>query len=774
MSIVLKELRINGSNIVDENTSVNEIVFDVSSGISTALKEDIIAIEKNYPKLLKRITIRNTGTRTGEVQNLISILTNFDNLPGNGPTKSALKIKELEIESGENGDFIMNSANFKALNLGHMNLRYTKPGDFARIQVIGPGIKLEKISLSGFDLSSLDMNLVKCQDLGINDRYANLNQIKNAKRLVRISTKKLDKLPIRNVLDYVKANKNIAAFEIEDIDLSSIDIFRELKESEVIDLVLNNNNLKSLRGADQLYFTALKVYNNDIGINDIPTINKCIAKNPNIETYFHVGNKRLIDGLTALQGGQKLSELTLQRIRERWFLDSDFEVTDPLRYLMCPPMVSYSIKDAETIRGKANLIHNPIEFDSDLDIETFDFEKDYLKGGTLLLTVEQTEKLAKSGRKIPMKIGIGIENASELSVEKLEELVKSIGVSEVRMVGTDGEYTAKYPYTTAQYRIAREKLDEIVSGIDPKESDLDKFATIYTRLAHMAYDYKAVNQGNKSEILESNKRIFDARTLVNGLRDGNTCVCSGYTEILRNAAALVGIKTRYIIGKSNDSPHAWTEVELADENGKKNKYWADLTWDNMENWRGEKRKSPYDFKWFLIDEKTFREKHETYKNKGIIKNHEAYNREKVKEAIEKARKRDIYRKNEKALIADPKPILKPDPKPDPKPNPKPNPKPDPKPDPKPVIGGNRTAESISKLLSEIDELVKECENVYSDSVAKNPDTVGYPNPQPLVFRDGLNKPQDLSKPVPPKKDSSKEPSTSNPKSRSIDDDDEER
>ena len=92
MSIVLKELRINGSNIVDENTSVNEIVFDVSSGISTALKEDIIAIEKNYPDLLRKIVIRNNGARLGGVQEFISIITTFDNLQGNGSTKNCLKV----------------------------------------------------------------------------------------------------------------------------------------------------------------------------------------------------------------------------------------------------------------------------------------------------------------------------------------------------------------------------------------------------------------------------------------------------------------------------------------------------------------------------------------------------------------------------------------------------------------------------------------------------------------------------------------------------------
>ena len=808
MSIVLRELKINGSNVVDEKTTVDKLVIDVSRGLSVNLLRDVLAIEKNYPKLLKKIVIRNNGTRSGDVIELLSQISKFEHLPGSGNTKPKLRINELEIESKVKGDFIIDTDPFKSFDLKRLHLNYTNTSDLAMIGVLGSGMNIKKLSLTGFDLSSLDLKQFGCHDLVINERFANINRIQSANRLNGLTVANCSGPDFRRALDYVKTNKNIASLRVDNVDLSTIDIFKELKDTEVVDLVLNSNKLKSLRGAEQLFLTHFVVSGNDIGIYDIPTINKCLDKNPRLCASFKTDNRKLNSGLTYLQGGKKLTEKTLQRIRESEFMAPDEEVKDPLRHLVGRPLTTYSIKDAEIVRGKAAITHNAMEFDSDLDIETYDFEKSYLKGGTLLLTVEQAEKLAKSGRKIPMKIGIGIENASELSVEKLGELVKSIGVSEVRMVGTDTEFTSKYPYTPAQYRIAREKLDEVVSGIDPKESDLDKFATIYTRLAHMVYDYDAAGTDTRTKLLRANELLYDARTMVNGLRDKNTCVCSGYSEILRNAAALVGIKARYIYGIVDESAHAWTEVELADENGKKKKYWADLTWDAMENWRALGRKDPYDFKYFLIGEKEFREQHESYLNKGVEKNHEEYDRTKVREAIDKAKKRDIYGRNEKALILDPRVILppKPAPKPEepkkeepkkeepkpeepkkeepkkeePKPEepkkeePKPEePKPDPKPDPKPKSYNFTVGEDISNILADIRRLIKECDDIYRDSVARNPDTVGYTKPQPLRLRDEANK--DLSKP-PVKKEGepSKKPGESSPRERYIDDDDEER
>jgi len=756
MSIVLKELKINGSNIINDDTPLgNKLEIDVSSGISENLKADLIALERNYPKLLRYITIKNNGGRPGDAQSLLSILVN-------ARTHSEIGIEHLEIQSEHKEDFIIDSSIFEHFDLKRLYLKNTNPKELARVEMVGTGIQMEKLGLSGFDLASLDVNGFRCKRLDIIDRYANINQIQNAKKLVGIGARNLDVTSFRGVLDYIKTNKNIAAFEVNSVDLSSIDIFEELKDSEIIELGLDNNKLKSLKGADQLFFTNLTVSNNEIGAKDVPYINKCIEKNPNIIIDLDNNNRVLNSELATLQGGKTLSDLTLLRIREDNYIKPEEEVKDPLRFIVSDPLIPISIKDAEIIRGKANILHNPIEFDADLDIETFDFEKDYLKDGTLLLTVEQAEKLAKTGKKIPMKIGISIDNVSELSVEKLGELVKSIGVSEIRMIGTDRNRDTKYPYTPAQYRIAREKLEEVVSGIDPKESDLDKFATIYTRLAHMSYDYDAIGNSTKAELLKTNELRHSSRMLLNGLRDKNTCVCAGYAEILRNAAALVGIKARYISGKVGENGHAWTEVELADESGKKNKYWADLTWDNMGKWRESGRSDAYDFRYFLIGEKAFKEGHESYFNNGVASNHEEYDREKVKEALEKARKRDIYKRNEKALIADP--------------STKKTTPPEPPEPPKPPIPPSKVSygSEITQVLSDIEVLLRECNDIYKDSMTKNPDTVGYAKPQPLVFRDGSNRPQNITQPNPTKDTSNKNPDKSSPRERNIDDDDEER
>ena len=103
------------------------------------------------------------------------------------------------------------------------------------------------------------MNKIKCDDLAINERYENLEYIQNASKLVKIRASNMGRTEFQGILDYVKANKNIAAFDIENVDLSTLDLFKELKDSEVIHLELNNNGINTLKGADQLFFTVLSV-----------------------------------------------------------------------------------------------------------------------------------------------------------------------------------------------------------------------------------------------------------------------------------------------------------------------------------------------------------------------------------------------------------------------------------------------------------------------------------------------------------------------------------
>ena len=74
----------------------------------------------------------------------------------------------------------------------------------------------------------------------------------------------------------------------------------------------------------------------------------------------------------------------------------------------------------------------------------------------------------------------------------------------------------------------------------------------------------------------------NSRNLRNGLIEG-TAVCSGYSEILRNALSLVGIKSKMVTGRCFNDPdfgerHVWNAVELED-NGTKKWYYTDLTWD---------------------------------------------------------------------------------------------------------------------------------------------------------------------------------------------------
>ena len=173
-----------------------------------------------------------------------------------------------------------------------------------------------------------------------------------------------------------------------------------------------------------------------------------------------------------------------------------------------------------------------------------------------------------------------IKNASELSVEQLDELNEVFSLSSIKVDDPEQSLSKQQtiPYDIDTYRKCRSTIDELLQGIDLNidAPDRDKkiFGEVIKRLAdHMSYDYASLKKEKLEEqqaIEEINKQLDEegikgfqkqiaAMTRLNAMRDerdsrtsvvcrnmeggliNNTCVCAGYAEIVRNVFACCGM-----------------------------------------------------------------------------------------------------------------------------------------------------------------------------------------------------------------------------------------
>lgn len=151
------------------------------------------------------------------------------------------------------------------------------------------------------------------------------------------------------------------------------------------------------------------------------------------------------------------------------------------------------------------------------------------------------------------KITIVINNASELSCEKLEELKeKGYPIDEIKIFSKEKEIVSSENYDIETYYAIRKKLDELVEGVDTNLPEKEKFAEVYKRICkNIKYDDVVGYPQNEKEKETSKRECSNARNLKNGLLEGK-CVCSGYADILKNALSIVGIEAQYISGKVFD------------------------------------------------------------------------------------------------------------------------------------------------------------------------------------------------------------------------------
>lgn len=142
-----------------------------------------------------------------------------------------------------------------------------------------------------------------------------------------------------------------------------------------------------------------------------------------------------------------------------------------------------------------------------------------------------------------------INSVKDLSLQEAKWLKESnINISGIEIFDKNNNIEQNKPYTLDTYIAIREKIEELVQGIDLNLPEKQRFAEVYKRIGkNIVYDTPAAYPVTEQEKSYSSKESNNCRNLKNGLLEGK-CVCAGYADILRNALALVGIESIYMSG----------------------------------------------------------------------------------------------------------------------------------------------------------------------------------------------------------------------------------
>lgn len=211
-------------------------------------------------------------------------------------------------------------------------------------------------------------------------------------------------------------------------------------------------------------------------------------------------------------------------------------------------------------------------------------EDEILQNDLLVVNLESLERILENGEYNGEDVIINIKNVSELSSEKAKELQKKVKIKSIQIIDIERQsdnHEPMHPYDLETYIKCREKIDEIISKIDVenlrKMPDGEKriFCEVVKQLSSIVYDKTALRCRGTAELQTT------CRNLQGGLLDG-TCVCVGYSEILRNVLACLGIDSKLISGYG----HCWNQVKL---DGKW--YNVDLTFDQPRILKGRKPKN---------------------------------------------------------------------------------------------------------------------------------------------------------------------------------------
>ncbi|MBU9723198.1 MULTISPECIES: transglutaminase domain-containing protein [Bacillaceae] len=161
---------------------------------------------------------------------------------------------------------------------------------------------------------------------------------------------------------------------------------------------------------------------------------------------------------------------------------------------------------------------------------------------------------------------------------------------------TNGTLEFNYKYSresiSEAVTVLENKVSQIIEqAIKPGMSDLEKILALHDYIVlNTTYDYDNYLNGT---IPDESYTSYGALIL-------GTAVCDGYTKALNLLLREAGIETRYVTGKGNGEPHAWSLVQLDGE-----WFHIDATWnDPVPDRAGQVR-----YKYFLVSDHVLAQDH---------------------------------------------------------------------------------------------------------------------------------------------------------------------
>lgn len=649
INIELKSKELSGlfeNNIISTDATGDKLKISLSDNDIDLLKDDLKQIAQNCPQLLRNVEIENATFTPLDIQNVINEVFEAKDLVKD--SKEFNVHTNITIISSHKEDFEVDFSNigkqFSNKGIGFRNIGNETIEIPNIINKIPADIK--EFLIEGFDVSKLDLTNLNLEKLTLLSEFTtNIDKINGIEKIGSLQLDGIKEEELNKYITNIYAKSELHELVLLNQALKNRNIISELAVlKSLVSLVIKNSQLNNVNGIEEFQgrLKNLSLAENDLDVEDIKKVN-AIKEDEDFE-YDLSGNTRIISNIEGIH----ISEASYRAIANQLISSGEVPAnrisnkTQVIDSLLCNnPDIPYYIKDAEAIRGKLNITNNPMMLENDEEIDTFDFNQEYLKGGNLLLSLSQIEKLIESEKKIPQNIILKIESVADISSEELKALynnAKSSGVNleyvQIFDKHSDNKHTQLTKYTLSEYVYIRDTLDSVVEDIDMNESDIDKFATVYMRLADsISYDHDATKCGTSAEAQYYNKVKNSSRNLLNGLKDGK-CVCAGYADILRNALALVGVDSRInsgLMDKNNpNSGHAWNQVKI---DGKW--YNTDLTFDRR---KGNAQKTNFEF--MLMGQEEFKKDHQYTKTQGIeYAEKNGYDRRKLNKALQKAQSR---------------------------------------------------------------------------------------------------------------------------------------
>lgn len=615
---------------------IPELKINVTDNNFSDLKTELEEISIYYPELLEKIDISNeTGThidfqevvdRVYEVQESSEYAKHFPiTLTISSNIADDFDLDLSRVPRVPNSTYRLdNRKEYQTIAF-----RNTDPNTSIEIPNFGSRLSdnIEAISFEGINLINVDV-----------ERKPELKKIilKKGKTINIAAVSGLDSIPILEIdsisdsefdqfMSMIYPSCTLHDIKINGQNLHDRKILQELSVNPNLAMIaILNSHVNDIDGLEDFdgRLGLLNLMSNNLSVNDIERVETFYRNNPYL-TYYLYNNSGIKN---AIRTSPDISNETFEYLK-KIYLNSGIIRSSTLTkdeavdlFIWNKNKIPYYIKDAEIIRNNLKIKENPIMVENESEIDSTDFTKDYLQDATILLTIPQIEHLLASGKVIPQDVRIKIKDISELDSTTFRDLLSRMNGSGMNISGVqiiddnfDNWQQQMDIYTPFDYIYIRDTLDRVVRGINPTDSDIDKFTTIYTRLADsISYDYDAISHDDLTSALYYSRRMNECRNLKEGIIEGKT-VCAGYADILRNALSLVGIRSRLVTGNcksgDNSTGHAWNQIEIKDEHGNGKWYNTDLTWDAK---KGNATSSRDVFDWMLLGKNNFRNHEELF------------------------------------------------------------------------------------------------------------------------------------------------------------------